>query len=122
MNEIWKPITGYEGYYEVSNLGRVRSVNRTIIKSNGIFHRRKGKVLTAHPNQNSGLLQVMLVKHKKYKLIYVHRLVGLAFVNNPYNFSYITHINGCNQDNRAENLRYISKSVKINKKLNLYAQ
>lgn len=117
--EIWKPIQGFENYYEVSNWGNVKSKERTIIKSNGAFHRRKEKILTPHRNRKNNMLQVMLIVHKRYKLCYVHRLVAEAFVENPHNFINVTHLNGDDHDNRAVNLQYISKSHKLNKKLNL---
>lgn len=118
--EIWKPITQFgTDYYEVSNLGRIRSKDRVIIQSNGVLHHRKERILRPHPNKVNNLLQVMLVVHKKYKLVYVHRLIAEAFVENPHQFPNVTHINGDVQDNRAENLRWISKSPNLNKKLNL---
>lgn len=119
QTERWLPIKGYENYYEVSNLGNVRSVDRTIILTNGRFHHRKSKVLALQKNSHNGLLQIMLIVHKKAKLHYVHRLVAEAFVNNPYELENVTHINGDDLDNRAQNLRYVSKSLKKNKKLNL---
>lgn len=118
--EIWKPIRGFEDYYCVSNLGNVKSKERTIIQSTGAFHRRKEKILTPHKNIKNNMLQVMLVVHKRYKLCYVHRLVAEAFVDNPYGFKNVTHLNGDDLDNRAVNLQYISKSPKLNKKLNLF--
>lgn len=119
IEEKWKPIEGYVNYYEVSNWGRVRSCNRIIIKKNGVFHRRKGRILSAHKNVKNGLLQVMLILHTRYKLFYVHRLVAQAFVNNPYSLELVSHKNGNDLDNRAENLIFISRSAKKNKELKL---
>lgn len=119
IEEVWKPINGFSDYYECSNWGNVRSKDRVIIQSNGVFHHRRSKVLTPQANKVNGLLQVMLVVHKKVKLCYVHRLVGEAFVDNPNNFPNVTHINGDVQDNRAENLRWVTRSPRVNKKLNL---
>lgn len=119
MEEIWKPIKDFEDYYEISNLGNVRSKERTIIQKNGRFHHRKGKILTPIANKNVGLFQIMLHSHQRYKLCYVHRLVAEAFVENPHKLTYVTHLNGDDLDNRAENLRWVSKSNKLNKKLNL---
>lgn len=117
--EIWKPVKGFEDYYDVSSLGRIRSKDRVIIQSNGVFHHRKQKILKAHANKSNNLLQVMLVVHKRFKLVYVHRLVGEVFVENPHGFPNLTHVNNDNQDNRAINLKWISRSPKLNKKLNL---
>ena len=117
--ERWLPIKGWEDYYECSSWGRIRSKERIIIQNNGRFHRRKSQLLSLIPNKKVGYLQVMLHNHQKYKLCYVHRVVCQAFVENPYGFDYVTHLNGNDHDNRAVNLRWISKSWKKNKELNL---
>lgn len=118
--EIWKPIKDYDNVYEVSNMGRIRSVTRIIIQKNGNLHQRHGKIIKSHANKNNGLQQVMLVIHTHYKMHYVHRLVAVAFVDNPYNLDNVTHINGNDEDNRAENLIWCSRSQKENKKLNIF--
>lgn len=120
MEERWLPIRGWEDYYECSNWGKIRSKDRTIIQNNGRFHHRKSKILTLIPNKRVGFLQVMLHNHKKHKLMYVHRIIAEAFVSNPHNLDCVTHINGIDTDNRAENLKWVAKSMKLNKKLNLY--
>jgi hypothetical protein len=118
--EEWKDVKGFEDYYEVSNLGNVRSKDRVIIQKNGRFHRRKGKNLNTYANKNNGLFQVMLVIHKRMKLVYVHRLVAQAFVQNPYNLDIVTHIDGNYNNNRADNLMWISRSMRENKRLKLF--
>lgn len=120
MEEIWRPIKGFEDYYEVSNFGNVRSKDRVIIQINGVFHTRKSKLLKPQINKKNGYEQVMLIIHKRNKLCYVHRLVAEAFVDNPHNLELVSHINNVDTDNRAENLIYISRSSKKNKALNLY--
>lgn len=106
--EIWKPVVGYEGVYEVSNLGRIRSLERVIIKKSGQVCRIKpfekklsswGTYLFCHFMLNG-----------KNKTITVHRLVSLAFVPNPLNHYSIDHLNGDCQDNRACNLEWCSLS------------
>lgn len=69
-NEKWKSITGYEGLYEVSDLGRVRSLN----------YRLTGKVNVLNPGINNGYLLVCLCKDGKKKMFFVHRLVVTAFI------------------------------------------
>lgn len=122
--EIWKDIKGYTGYYQISSSGRVKSCERTIIQNNGRFHNRKERILTPHSNKNTSYLQVMLVVHKRIKLCYIHRLVCEAFVENPNpdEYKFVTHINGDIQDNRAENLAWVSKSQNKNKRLGLYGK
>lgn len=116
MEERWKDIDGYSGYYQISNRGRIKSLERTIIRKDGLFHRRKERILTNVVNQKTGYLQVMLICHKRYKLFYVHRLVAQAFNPNPNGYKLVTHRNGDLNDNRAENLVWCSRSSNENKR------
>lgn len=94
--EIWKKIEGYENY-EVSNEGRVRSLN---------YHRSgEMKVLRLEKTKN-GYLQVSLYKDEKPKRFKVHRLVATAFLTNSDNLPYINHKNEDKTDNRVENLEW----------------
>ena len=83
MEEIWKPVVGYEGLYEVSNLGKVRSVDREIVrkgKGKVIF---KGKLMKQRLNKQ-GYWRICLHDKNHYpKYLFVHRLVAFAFVYNP---------------------------------------
>ena len=97
--EIWKPIKDFEGYYEVSNIGRVRSLN---YKRTG-----KEKILT-NIEDYKGYLEVVLTKNGKRKQFKVHRLVAEAFIPNPENKPCIDHINTIKSDNRVENLRWVT--------------
>jgi hypothetical protein len=106
--EIWKPIKGYEGFYEVSNLGRVKSLDRI-----GIYPDRKielkGKVLSKRII-NHGYIGVKLYKDNKSKSISVHRLVAMAFIDNPHNYNEVNHINFIKDDNKVENLEWCNRS------------
>jgi len=105
-NEIWKPIDGYE-YYEVSNLGNVRSVSHQT-KNPRRF--REGRVL-AQAKVSNGYMHVSLTQEgKKKKSALVHRLVAKAFVPNPDNKKTVNHKNGDKEDNRAENLEWCTHS------------
>lgn len=116
MEEQWKSIKGYEDSYEVSNFGRIKSKTRIILMKNDKLHYVKEKILKQTKNKKNNYFQVMLVKNNKYKLCYVHRLVAMAFIPNPENFLMVTHINEDDNDNRAENLRWIGKLTRKNKK------
>lgn len=104
--EKWLPIKGYENYYEVSNIGRVKSLNRVIIKKNGRRNSVKEKILKQ--NKHDGYLYVSLTKNCKYKYLTVHRLVAEAFIPNSENKPTVDHINTVRTDNRVENLRWCS--------------
>lgn len=88
--EIWRPIKGYEGYYQVSNLGNVRSVDRVVIRSNGRKYSRKSQIRKIRKDVG-GYLICDLCKNSKYKTIAVHRLVAQAFIPNPDNLPEINH-------------------------------
>ena len=97
--EIWKPIKDFEGYYEVSNIGRVRSLN----------YKRTGKEkILKNIEDYKGYLEVGLTKNGKRKQFKVHRLVAEAFIPNPENKPCIDHINTVKSDNRVENLRWVT--------------
>ena len=103
--EIWKDVENYEGFYQVSNLGRVKSLERDVYNPNGIVHHLKEKILVPGLN-NDGYANVNLYKNGKGKNIKVHRLVAEAFIPNPENKSQINHKNEVKIDNVVENLEW----------------
>lgn len=107
--EIWKVIDGYS-LYEVSNMGRIKVRERKIITSGEkrtCAKTIKEKILKPHPNKNNGYLQIMLTPDDggKRKLLYVHRLVALAFLEES-ECKTVTHLNMKRTDNRAINLQF----------------
>ena len=107
-NEIWKPVPGYEGKYEVSSLGRVRSLDR-IDEEN---HFRKGQIMKT--NLLRGYVRVPLRDGKKQKSYQVHRLVALAFIPNPDNLPQVNH-KDCNPgNNNVDNLEWCDVKYNIN--------
>jgi hypothetical protein len=84
MQEIWKDIKGYEGIYQVSNLGNVKSL--TVSKSPITPYKREGKILKpVIVNSSKPYVRVSLCKYSQQKLIAIHRLVATAFIPNPDN-------------------------------------
>lgn len=105
FKEEWKPVVGYEGKYEVSNLGNVDSLN---------YHKtcvRKRIVLSESDN---GYLRAALAKEGKTKHKLVHRIVARAFIPNPNNFPYINHKDENKKNNCVENLEWCDQKYNIN--------
>lgn len=113
MEEIWVDIKDYEGLYQVSNQGRVRSLDREVIRADGKKKTFKGKILKLIKNKKNGYLYVSI----KGKTYLVHRLVAEAFIPNPENKPDIDHINTVRDNNKAENLRWVTKSENMNNEL-----
>lgn len=108
MIEIWKDIDDYNGIYQVSNLGRIKSLcnNKT----------RKEKILKLKKSKD-GYLYAILNKNNKRKNFSVHRLVAQAFIPNPENKPCIDHINTDRSNNRVENLRWVTPKENMNNPL-----
>ena len=112
MGEEWRDIIGYEGLYMVSNLGRVKSLER--YDSGG--RKIKEKVLTGTIDKK-GYIIVDLTKNNKGKKLKVHRLVAEAFIPNPEDKPFIDHINTIRDDNRVENLRWATHKENMNNEI-----
>lgn len=104
--EVWNPIKGYEGYYEVSTTGKVRSCTRMRKSKNGSSHEWKGRILKTDEHITDGHLRVTLSKNNVQKRYSVHRLVAEAFIENPNNYPIVNHKNENPHDNRVENLEW----------------
>lgn len=120
MQEIWKSVKGYEGLYEVSNYGNVRSLAHTTeIERNGIKIKmpHPSKILKPQKRQH-GYLSVCLYgrggKNGRFKQASVHRLVAEAFVPNPRNCEEVNHIDEDKQNNRADNLEWCTHKENSN--------
>lgn len=97
MKEVWKDIEGYEGKYQISNLGRVKALD---------FKRtKKERIMKPHIN-TSGYLAINLYKNAKFKTYRIHRLIAQAFISNPENKPCINHIDGNKLNNSIDNLEW----------------
>ena len=109
MKEIWKDVIGYEGLYQVSNLGRVKSLDRFCIDGRKRYGQIMKQVIT-----NGGYFAVGLRKGKGQKRYLVHRLVAEAFIPNTDNKPCVDHINTIRTDNRVCNLRWCTYKENCN--------
>ena len=103
--EVWKPVPGYEGFYSVSDLGRVRSDKRTIVDKNG-HGRKMPEIILTPEKKSSGHLTVCLCKNHDQTKRYVHRIVLEAFIGEAPAGMQACHWNDDKEDNRLENLRW----------------
>ena len=116
--EVWKDIQGYEGLYQVSNLGRVKSLGRIIDRLVYGNYWQEERILKLHKTKY-GYLMVELRKNKKPKNFLVHRLVAIAFILNPENKPEVDHINANKADNNVNNLRWVTAKENVNNPLNM---
>jgi hypothetical protein len=106
--EQWKEIKGYEGWYEISSFGVIRSVDRKVDFEDGRYANYKGKLIKKVVNSN-GYYVSTLWKNSKSKTVYIHRLVAEYFILNPDNKKFINHIDGNKLNNTIENLEWVTQ-------------
>lgn len=116
MEEIWREIPGYEGFYAASSFGRIKSLSRFVKNKNGLV-RKNGKILAPGFNKTGGYYVVNLSRYGKTKMQLVSRLVAFAFpeiCGEYFDGADIDHCNGLKTDNRPENLRWVSHKMNMN--------
>lgn len=102
MKEIWESVKGYEGLYEISDLGRVKRIYKN------------GKTRILKPSCNKqGYVQLALSKNNKLKTFKIHRLVAIAFIKNSSNKREVNHIDGNKKNNSLNNLEWVTSKENI---------
>lgn len=107
--EVWRPIPGYEGSYEVSSEGRIRTIDRTFITVSGAKQRKRSRLMELMPARG-GYLRVCLYRDGVGQGAQVHRLVAAAFLSNPEGKPHVNHVNFVKTDNRLVNLEWVTQS------------
>lgn len=116
MDEIWKPIKDYEGLYEISNFGRVRSLERIITYKDGRSKHIKEKILKPYKSRK-GYFYVNLSKNSIKKKNYIHKLVAYTFVGGYFEGAHIDHIDTNPLNNCSWNLRWVTHKENMNNPL-----
>ena len=112
-NEIWRDIEGYEGLYQVSNMGRVKTIERIFTDSKGREYKIISQIKQIFKTKN-GYIRVKLWKNGKSKNFLVHRLVAIAFIDNPNNFRCVNHKDENKENNYVENLEWCDHKYNVN--------
>lgn len=113
-NETWRDIPEYNGRYQASNSGRVRSTDKVVLKSNGTSELYKGKILKPFASTGGYLYVTIAKEQNKFYPVRLHRIIAKTFIPNPYGFSQINHINEDKTDNRVENLEWCTGKYNMN--------
>ena len=112
-NEVWKDIEGYEKLYQISNYGRVKSLERKVYSNSKFIYTQKEKILIQKTDK-LGYKKISLCKNGKNKTFFVHRLVAITFLDNPNNYSCVNHKDENPSNNYLENLEFCSHKYNMN--------
>lgn len=110
---MWKDIKGYENIYQVNEKGEIKSLDRFIVKSNGVKEFKKGKFISSTHNKRSNYLECHLSMNGKRKCYKVHRLVAETFIPNPSNHPVVNHKDGNRLNNNVDNLEWCTYSENL---------
>jgi hypothetical protein len=110
-NEVWKDVVHYEGYYQISDLGQLRSVDAWVDSNGGGKRLRKGQIIITW--LWNGYERAHLSKNNQRKTVSIHRLVATAFIANPDRKTTLNHRNGIKSDNRVQNLEWCTQHENI---------
>jgi NUMOD4 motif-containing protein/HNH endonuclease len=110
--EVWKDIPAYEGLYQVSNWGRLKSLPKSVPMPNGRMRNQEERILKQYPNIH-GYLLVSIYKNGIKNHTSAHRLIALTFIPNPNNLPQVNHIDGDKLNNHLENLEWVTSSENL---------
>ena len=111
--EIWADIKGYEGLYQISTFGNIKSLSRPVKHSNGGTKIIRERLLKTKVNSTTGYREVGLSRDGKQKYHLVHKLIAEAFIDNPHRLPVVNHIDGCKTNNDVSNLEWTTYSENI---------
>lgn len=112
MKEIWKDIAGYEGLYQISNLGNVKSLARTVVKSNGVIQHRKERLMAKRKSMDGYYIAKLTVNHHSVS-VGIHILVAKHFIPNPNHFPEVNHLDCDRTNNCVTNLEWCTHQQNI---------
>jgi hypothetical protein len=113
MEEIWKDIINFEGFYQISSFGNIKFLKRTVKFINGTVYQYKEKMNKFHKCKRGGYLITDLVVNKKRTTVYIHRLLAIHFLDNPLSLKYVNHKNKNVLNNQLSNLEWVSNRENI---------
>lgn len=111
--EIWKDVVGYEGLYQVSNLGHILSLQRVQTMSNMVQRTIKQRVLKPTPSEKGYLTVHLVSQDGSRKRLKIHRLVAQAFCENPLDLDIVNHIDNDRTNNQSENLEWVTQKDNV---------
>lgn len=118
MVEEWKDIKGFEGFYQVSNTGKIKALERLVVNNGGLQHKHERILKHNISKSNSHCLVVLCKEGKTYPRL-VHRLVAESFIPNPENKPNVDHIDTNPENNNVDNLRWVTQKENCNNPLTL---
>lgn len=112
VEEIWKDIEGYEGLYQISNLGNVKSLDREVLMPNGKIQHRKERIMSKRESTDGYYIAKFNV-NKHSKCIAIHRLVAQTFIPNPNNLPEVNHLDTNRKNNCVDNLEWCTHAENV---------